>query len=76
MRRNPLLQASLSLLIPWSFGFPILLTWIADQSDKQSVPQGSGYTLWSRLTSAASELSINVNQSWTSKLAVFNGEGM
>ena len=76
MRRNPLLQASLSLLIPWSFEFPILLTWIADQSDKQSVPQGSGYTLWSRLTSAASELSITVNQSWTSKLAVFNGEGM
>ncbi|KAJ7063263.1 hypothetical protein C8F01DRAFT_1081814 [Mycena amicta] len=35
---------------------------------------GDGYTLWSKVASAASSLTVNVGKAWTSNVSTFSGE--
>lgn len=37
---------------------------------------GYGYTVWNRITTAASSLTVNVNLSWAANIVTQSGEGM
>ena len=50
-----------------------LCTGVPSQSDGYS---GYGYTIWNRITEAASNLTVNVNMAWAANIVSHSGEGM
>ncbi|KAF7294970.1 hypothetical protein MIND_01035100 [Mycena indigotica] len=47
---------------------------VEDDDDNEPPPQGDGFTLWSKVASAASSLTVNVGKAWTSNVTTFSGE--
>ncbi|KAF7322942.1 hypothetical protein HMN09_00073700 [Mycena chlorophos] len=43
-------------------------------SEEEEEPAGDGFTLWSKVASAASSLTVNVGKAWTTNVATFSGE--
>lgn len=48
----------------------------AEEGEEQPVPRGFGYSLWSRIQTAATNLSVNVGKSWEANGALGSGEGV
>jgi hypothetical protein len=46
-----------------------------EPEDGKPVPRGFGYSLWSRLQTAAANISVNVGKSWESSGVLSSGEG-
>jgi len=47
-----------------------------DDRDELPVQPGYGLSLWSRVATAASSLTISVSKAWASNIAVYSGERM
>ena len=46
-----------------------------EEEDEKPVPRGFGYSLWSRIQTAATNLSVNVGKSWETTVSLSSGEG-
>jgi hypothetical protein len=47
-----------------------------DDRKVSALVPGVGYTLWSRLASAAGTLGVDVSKAWSANISVHSGEGM
>lgn len=47
----------------------------ADLAERTDTGTGDGYTVWSRVATAASTLTISVGKAWASNIATYAGEG-
>ncbi|KAI0093622.1 hypothetical protein BDY19DRAFT_263307 [Irpex rosettiformis] len=45
-----------------------------EEEEEKSVPRGFGYSLWSKIQTAATNLSVNVGKSWETNVSLSSGE--
>ncbi|KAF9264716.1 hypothetical protein L218DRAFT_957921 [Marasmius fiardii PR-910] len=55
---------------PFTYGVNV------DDGFAQATADGYGWTIWSRVATAAGSLTVNVSKAWASNIVTYAGEGM
>jgi hypothetical protein len=58
----------------WLLTHPLIHS-LEDELDKSTSGTGDGYTIWSRVATAASTMTVSVGKAWATNVTAFAGEG-